>query len=96
MKKQLKTEALQYQFVIQVALLGLGKLGIAVKWIYFNEARLQPVIIVTSANTDKLKGTVVGGGIARRSGRQYLQFGVVYRGCQIQWRQYLKAIEVAK
>jgi len=84
------TDALRQQYTdVAHAVHGLGKLGIEVKFISFKKA--VPLIIVAMPNTDKLQGKVLGGGLNADFNKQYLQIGVLYRECYVQWRKYSPA-----
>lgn len=81
------TDAIRQQYSdVAHAVHGLGKLGIEVKFISFKKA--DPLIVVATPNTDKLQGKVLGGGINLDFNKQYLQIGVLYRDCRVQWRKY--------
>jgi hypothetical protein len=81
------TDALRHiHLTAAEALVGLSKLGIVVRFVNFQKA--VPLIVVTQANTNKLQGKTLGGGMNAKCSKQYLQLGAVYKGCHVQWRQY--------
>lgn len=81
------TDALRHiHLTAAEALVGLSKLGIVVRFVNFQKA--VPLIVVAQANTNKLQGKTLGGGMNAKCSKQYLQLGAVYKGCHVQWRQY--------